>query len=96
MSEAASQSRTPTKVTVDLGPRSYDIVYSFKYCFEKAGITNKPADIDSDRDKIRQCLGTLKGFPGVAGEITMDEVRDGSGKTAILKVVNGKYINVAK
>jgi branched-chain amino acid transport system substrate-binding protein len=78
------------------GPRSYDIVYSFKYCFEKAGITNKPADIDSDRDKIRQCLGTLKGFPGVAGEITMDEVRDGTGKTAILKVVNGKYVNVAK
>ena len=78
------------------GPRSYDIVYSYKYCFEKAGITNKPADIDSDRDKIRQCLGTVKNFPGVAGEITMDEVRDGTGKTAILKVVNGKYTNVAK
>ena len=78
------------------GPRSYDIVYSFKYCFEKAGVTNKPADLDSDRDKIRQCLGTLKDFPGVAGPITMDEVRDGTGITAILKVVNGKYINIAK
>jgi branched-chain amino acid transport system substrate-binding protein len=78
------------------GPRSYDIVYSFKYCFEKAGITNKAADLDSDRDKIRQCLGTLKDFPGVAGPITMDEVRDGTGITAILKVVNGKYINIAK
>ena len=78
------------------GPRSYDIIYSFKYCFEKAGITNKPADIDSDRDKIRQCLGTLKDFPGVAGPITMDAVRDGTGITAILKVVNGKYVNVAK
>ena len=78
------------------GPRSYDIVYSFKYCFEKAGITNKPADLDSDRDKIRQCLGTLKDFPGIAGPITMDEVRDGTGITAILKVVNGKYINIAK
>jgi branched-chain amino acid transport system substrate-binding protein len=78
------------------GPRSYDIIYSFKYCFEKAGITNKASDLDSDRDKIRQCLGTMKGFPGVAGEITMDENRDGTGKTAILKVVNGKYINVAK
>jgi branched-chain amino acid transport system substrate-binding protein len=78
------------------GPRSYDIVYSFKYCFEMAGITNKPADLDSDRDKIRQCLGTLKDFPGVAGPITMDEVRDGTGITAILKVVNGKYINIAK
>jgi branched-chain amino acid transport system substrate-binding protein len=78
------------------GPRSYDIIYSFKYCFEKAGITNKPADIDSDRDKIRECLGTLKDFPGVAGPITMDAVRDGTGITAILKVVNGKYVNVAK
>ena len=78
------------------GPRSYDIVYSFKYCFEKAGITNKPSDIDSDRDKIRQCLGTLKDFPGVAGPITMDAVRDGTGITAILKVVNGKYVNVVK
>lgn len=78
------------------GPRSYDIIYSFKYCFEKAGITNKPADIDSDRDKIRQCLGTLKDFPGVSGPITMDAVRDGTGITAILKVVNGKYVNVVK
>lgn len=78
------------------GPRSYDIMYSFKYCFEKAGITNKPEDIDSDRDKIRECLGTLKDFPGVAGPITMDANRDGTGITAILKVVNGKYVNVFK
>jgi branched-chain amino acid transport system substrate-binding protein len=78
------------------GPRSYDIIYSFKYCFEKAGITNKPSDLDSDRDKIRECLGTLKDFPGVAGPITMDANRDGTGITAILKVVNGKYINVVK
>jgi branched-chain amino acid transport system substrate-binding protein len=78
------------------GPRSYDIVYSFKYCFEKAGITNKPADLASDRDKIRQCLGTLNNFPGVAGPITMDANRDGTGITAILKVQNGKYINIAK
>ncbi len=78
------------------GPRSYDIIYSFKYCFEKAGITNKPADLASDRDKIRECLGTLKDFPGVAGPITMDSVRDGTGITAILKVENGKYVNIAK
>jgi hypothetical protein len=71
-------------------------MYAFKYCLEKAGITNKPAELDSDRDKMRQCLGEMKNFPGVAGEITMDAVRDGTGKTAILKVVNGKYINVAK
>jgi branched-chain amino acid transport system substrate-binding protein len=78
------------------GPRAYDIIYSYKYCIEKSGVTNNPADLESDRDKIRGCLAGLKGFPGVAGEITMNEVRDGAGSSAILKVVNGQYVNVAK
>lgn len=78
------------------GPRAYDIVYAYKHCIEKSGVTNKPADLDADRDRIRQCLAGLKGFPGVAGEITMDEHRDGAGSSAILKVINGKYVNVAK
>jgi hypothetical protein len=59
-------------------------------------VTNKPADVDADRGRIRDCLAGLKKFPGVAGEITMDENRDGAGSSAILKVVNGKYVNMAK
>jgi branched-chain amino acid transport system substrate-binding protein len=78
------------------GPRAYDIIYSYKHCIEKSGVTNAPADLAADRDKMRDCLGGLKGFPGVAGEITMDEVRDGAGASAILKVINGQYVNVAK
>jgi branched-chain amino acid transport system substrate-binding protein len=78
------------------GPRAYDIIYSYKYCIEKSGVTNKPEDLDADRTKIRDCLAGMKHFPGVAGEITYNEVRDGAGSSAILKVVNGKYVNVAK
>jgi branched-chain amino acid transport system substrate-binding protein len=78
------------------GPRAYDIIYSYKHCMEGSGVTNNPGDLDKDRDRIRECLGKLKGFPGVAGEITMDEHRDGAGSSAILKVVNGKYVNMAK
>lgn len=78
------------------GPRAYDIIYSYKYCIEKSDVTNKPEDLDADRAKIRDCLAGMKHFPGVAGEITYNEVRDGAGSSAILKVVNGKYVNVAK
>jgi ABC-type branched-subunit amino acid transport system substrate-binding protein len=78
------------------GPRAYDIIYSYKHCIEASGVTNTPSDLDADRDKIRGCLAGLKNFPGVAGEITMDENRDGAGSSAILKVVDGKYVNVAK
>lgn len=78
------------------GPRAYDIIYSYKHCIETSGVTNKPGDLEADRDRIRGCLQNLKGFPGVAGEITMDEHGDGAGASAILKVVNGKYVNVAK
>ena len=28
------------------GPRAYDIIYSYKHCIEKSGVTNKPADLD--------------------------------------------------
>ena len=78
------------------GPRAYDIVYALKDVIEKSGVTNKAGDLSADREKVRTGFAALKGFPGVAGEITMDEVRDGAGATAILKVVNGKYIDVRK
>jgi branched-chain amino acid transport system substrate-binding protein len=78
------------------GPRAYDIIYSYKSCIEKSDVTNKPADLDFDRDKIRVCLSGMKNFPGVGGEITYNQDRDGAGSSAILKVVGGKYVNIAK
>jgi branched-chain amino acid transport system substrate-binding protein len=78
------------------GPRSYDNIYLFKHCIEATGATNKPADLASDREKIRECMAKTKNFPGAAGELTFDEHGDGTGITAILKVENGKYVNILK
>jgi hypothetical protein len=60
------------------GPRAYNIIYSYKHRIEASGVTNNASRPQSDRDKIRGCLAGLKGFPGVAGEITMDDSRDGA------------------
>ena len=78
------------------GPRSYDNIYLFKHCIETSGVTNKPADLASDREKIRECMAKTKHFPGAAGEITFDQHGDGTGITAILKVEHGKYVNILK
>jgi branched-chain amino acid transport system substrate-binding protein len=77
-------------------PRAYDIVYITKMVIEKGGVTNKPEDLAADRDRIRQGWAKIKGYQGVAGEVTMDENRDGAGSSAILKVVNGQFVNAQK
>lgn len=76
-------------------PRAYDIVYITKMVIEKGGVTNKPEDLAKDRDRIREGWVKIKGYQGVAGEVTMDENRDGAGSSAILKVVNGQFVNAA-
>ena len=50
----------------------------------------------ADRDRIRAGWQNLKGYNGVSGDTTMNDVGDGSGATAILKVMGGKYVNIMK
>ena len=76
------------------GTRSYDSTYILKMIMEGQGVTNKSGDLEADRDRIRKGWAALKGYDGVSGETTMNEVGDGSGASAILKVVGGKYLNV--
>ncbi len=75
-------------------PRSYDTMYILAAIMEKYGVTNKPGDLASDRDKIRKGWQELKGFDGVSGETAMNEVGDGAGGVRVLKVVGGKYADV--
>jgi branched-chain amino acid transport system substrate-binding protein len=78
------------------GPRAYDITYILKDIIETRGVTNKPGDLAADRDKIRQGWQELKGFNGISGVTTMNEVGDGSGGIVILKVIGGKYVSIKK
>lgn len=78
------------------GPRAYDATYILKMVMEDGGVTNKADDLAADRDRVRKGWAALKGYDGVSGETTMNDVGDGSGASAILKVMDGKYVNVMK
>src|SRR5439155_973175 len=55
------------------GPAMYDQLFIAKTCIETSGVTNKPDDLESDRDKLAKCWAGLKGYDGASGAITMNE-----------------------
>lgn len=73
------------------GLRAYDNMYIIKKVIEEEGVTNKPGDLEKDREKIRNGWAKLKDFPGISGKTTMDSVGDGAGEVNAIMVKNGKY-----
>ena len=59
------------------------------------GIANEKGDIASDSETIKKCWANLKNYPGVSGSTTMNEVGDGTGGNRVLKVIDGKYVDIS-
>jgi branched-chain amino acid transport system substrate-binding protein len=76
------------------GMRAYDNVYITKLIIEKYGVTNKPGDLELDREKIRKGWAELKGYDGITGLTAMDDVGDGSGKATVLEVKGGGFVKI--
>lgn len=76
------------------GMRAYDNVYITKMVIEKYGVTNKPGELELDREKVRKGWAELKGYDGIAGNTSMDEVGDGGGKATVLEVKNGAFVKI--
>jgi branched-chain amino acid transport system substrate-binding protein len=70
----------------------HENVYIVKKLIETAGVTNKPSDLDADRQKIQKGLETLKNFEGVTGtfSITKEGTVDKSGYVLMAK--DGKWV----
>jgi branched-chain amino acid transport system substrate-binding protein len=77
------------------GMRNYDNVYIMKMVMEKYGVTNDPAQLAEDRDKIRKGLAELKNFDGICGKTTLDAEGEGAGGSTVLIVEKGKLVRVA-
>ena len=76
------------------GMRAYDNVYIMKMIIENFGVTNKPGDLASDREKIRKGWADLKNYDGITGHTTMDAVGDGAGAATVLEVKNGAFVRI--
>ncbi|MDH3694661.1 MAG: ABC transporter substrate-binding protein [Gammaproteobacteria bacterium] len=76
--------------------RSYDNLYILKQIMEQSGVTNDKGDIEADREKIKNGLGALRDYDGVSGSTGFNEVGDAAGGIRVLKVVDGKYIDVSE
>jgi branched-chain amino acid transport system substrate-binding protein len=70
----------------------HENVFIMKQLIETTGVTNKPSDLDADRQKIQKGLETLKNFEGVTGtfSITKEGTVDKSGYVLMAK--DGKWV----
>lgn len=77
------------------GMRAYDNVYIMKFVIEKAGVTNRPEDLEADRERIRKGWATLvKDFDGITGLTIINAERDGGGKSTVLTVKDGAFVKL--
>jgi branched-chain amino acid transport system substrate-binding protein len=73
------------------GLAMYDQLFISKMCVETSGVTNKPDDLDSDREKIARCWAGLKGYDGSIGAVTMNELGVNVGQIWALTVKKGVF-----
>ena len=73
------------------GLAMYDQLFISKMCVETAGVTNKPEDLEADRDKLAKCWAGLKAFDGAIGAVTMNELGVNVGHVWALTVKRGVF-----
>ena len=72
--------------------RYYDNAMINYYLIKKMGVTNRPEELVSDREKIQKGWETIKDWPGVEGKITINKDGDGEKSTYIFVIKEGKYV----
>ena len=70
----------------------YDSVFMLAQVMKQKGITNKPADLASDRAKIMEGLAALKGFPGLASQIEFNQEGDAVRDVYVVKAKDGHWV----
>ena len=69
----------------------YDQLFISKSCVETAGVTNKPADLEADRERLAKCWTGLKNYDGAMGSITMNDLGVNVGQIWALMIKRGAF-----
>jgi branched-chain amino acid transport system substrate-binding protein len=69
----------------------YDTVLLMKMCVEKSGVTNKPDDLEADRNRIKDCLAAVKDVPGITGSLSFNADGDAQLSPTVLVAKSGKW-----
>lgn len=69
----------------------YDATHVMKWIIETRGVTNKPEDLQGDREKIRKGWAEMKDYPSMVGRISMNEHGEALREFYLLKVVKGAW-----
>lgn len=70
----------------------YDNIYLLTHIIETMGVTNKPGDLERDREKIMIGLTNTKAFPGIEGNVGFDKNGDGVVQVYVIEVRNGRWV----
>lgn len=82
-------------VPQNVAAQMFDTLTIARSCIVSLGVTGKPSDLQSDRDKMQKCFGGLKDFPApITGTVSMNEKGEGLRNTQILTVSGGKFTNL--
>ncbi len=73
---------------------AYDAVFMMVEAIKNMGVTNRPEDLEKDREKIMKYFTTLRDFKGVASK-GFNEVGDGVKDVIVFEIKGGHWVPIA-
>jgi branched-chain amino acid transport system substrate-binding protein len=72
----------------------YDDLHLLADIISREGVTNRPQNLEQDRERIRQALGATRNWPGLAGTVGFNEDGDGLRPVYVVKADGGRWVGV--
>jgi branched-chain amino acid transport system substrate-binding protein len=91
-SERAKQKGFEPPQPLQFDVNVYDSIFMLAQVMKEKGVSNKPADLASDRRKIMEGLVALKGFPGLASKIEFNDQGDAVRDVYVVKAQGNAWV----